>query len=156
MVKFHNIFLHLPAARLARFLSLIKTTLAGLILSAARKEIKMTDYDRIKNAFRELENRGFVAEMDISIDQSSAWGEIEDESPEAEDVIFYHAQSAEDIGDAGDLESPMYLYHRGRSAMAIDVLNDCGLNASWNGREDTAILIRGRRNLQFPSEDSED
>jgi len=112
-----------------------------------------SDDVRVGAAFERLRRDGYIAEMNIGVDQSDAISELRDrldKTPGARGYVFFHVQDAERLAeepgdlyigfgsrpgdDAGGLEA-------GRAAASAFAAED--LPVTWNGAVATRILLPG-------------
>lgn len=127
----------------------------------------VTHNDRIDRAFEQLLTLGIVAEQDAGYTMSDGWsivGELSEDYPGSWGATFFHRQAVE-RGVAG--EGLMLVFgaftegpeHAAKSAAlahhVVDVLNQHGVPASWNGDLDRRIEIapfawRRRRTTKPP------
>lgn len=119
----------------------------------------MNDRNRIAKAFKELRKRGWFARMNFWCCQSCGCSAVPDKAKNK--FVFYHNQDADSINDEGNIgvgwrwrrsghltdEVVLYLTHGegGDGREIVEVLNANGLDASWNGNNNTRILVKHKR-----------
>jgi hypothetical protein len=104
----------------------------------------MNDRAKIRKAFDELRKLGWFARQSFCDCQTCGCAEV----PESYNnkFVFYHQQDAEaiNIDDGNICKDGMYLTHGegGSGREIVKALKAHGLKASWNGNNDTRILVQ--------------
>ena len=88
-------------------------------------------------AFKDLRKKGYFARMNFLCCQSCAWKAV---PQDAEKVVFYHDQDAENLKEGGDL----YLAWSGDANHIINILSRRGLICEWNGDNSKRILVKNQ------------
>jgi hypothetical protein len=114
-----------------------------------------TDCDRLDEAFAALNAQGIVARQDFSCCNNCGfteiWDEVEKEEKQhpVEGYVFYHLQCTEHAMKTGQLlmaygcvEDDPQAFVRVANKIVAE-LRKSGLNASWGGTADHAILVDG-------------
>jgi len=121
------------------------------------------DTKNLTAAFRELVKSGFIARRNFSCCTNCAGNDIANEAAELIDkgkdpseirgTVFYHRQSGERLRKTGECHLYFGRIHTakhgnlgapskvvGREAVAI--LRKHGVDVTWNGKADSALLVR--------------
>lgn len=103
----------------------------------------INDKIRIRNAFKELRRLGWFARMNFWCCQTCGCAAVPDKAKNK--FVFYHKQDAEAINkNTGNINGHgMYMTHGegGNGTEIMEVLNKHGLSVTWNGNNDTRILV---------------
>lgn len=101
----------------------------------------MSTKQQLNQAFRELRKAGYFARQNFWCCSSCACADI----PQAygNKFVFYHKQAGENLQHEGQC----YLQWGmdGNAHEIVDILRKNGVQASWEGSENNAILITGVR-----------
>jgi hypothetical protein len=102
---------------------------------------KISDRQRVANAFRDLRKKGWFARTKFWCCQGCGCSAVPDDAKNK--FVFYHKQDAESFDKNGMLSDGMYLTHgQGGDGMEIvAALNSNGLKTSWNGDMGIRILV---------------
>lgn len=102
----------------------------------------MTDREKIALAFKELRKLGWFARMNFWCCQGCGCANVPEKYNNK--FVFYHSQDNTSIEDGNIKERGMYMTHGegGDAKEIVFFLNKHGLNATWNGNNDTRILVQ--------------
>lgn len=91
-----------------------------------------TDKQKVRAAFRQLRKEGFVARMGISNDP-----EVE----EGTNVVWYQRYQNDFFDYDGNIERVVFLSWDGDAKRIVEVMEEHGLKAVWEGKFHHAIEI---------------
>jgi hypothetical protein len=91
--------------------------------------------DNIKVAFKKLRKQGYFCRSNFWCCQSCGWSAVPENK--SSKVVFYHKQDTDSLKERGSL----FLAWEGRGSEIVNALNDSGLKAKWDGKEDTRIEV---------------
>ena len=110
----------------------------------------VTDYERLRQAFGQLEAAGFLVRENYTCCQSCGWSEAHEELAEAvkqgrpfKGVVFFHEQDTDGAVEGGGL----YLAYGGENGseaagqQITQALQAAGLAVEWNGSVNTRIMV---------------
>ena len=90
---------------------------------------------RLRAAFQTLRSNGWFARMNFECCATCGWA-VADKT-EKDNVVFFHSQSNDRLDEIGQC----YLHWQGDAITLITVLECHGIKTTWDGDENTAILI---------------
>ncbi|MDD3894833.1 MAG: hypothetical protein PHU36_07425 [Syntrophomonadaceae bacterium] len=108
----------------------------------------MTDKQKMINAFEQLRREGFFAEMNYKDCQTCALSAL---PKNAENVVFYTEQNEKNSFDEDIpfIWRPLHLKWKGNAQRIVDVLNLNGLIATWSGKQEEAIIVKGKHTMGY-------
>lgn len=119
----------------------------------SREEV-MTDREKIRAAFRELEENGISARGDFACCGSCGHAELGQENNQ---YVFWHAQEEDRVWGGyryGELVETLHIQFSdgGTARDTTRTLVEHGLNASWNGDEGRCIEVQRSRERDAETE----
>jgi hypothetical protein len=90
---------------------------------------------KINNAFRSLRKKGYFARQNFWCCNTCGWHAVPDN--QADKVVFYHEQAADDLKDTGEC----WLSWSGDANEIIKTFETAGVPASWDGDVNKKIKI---------------
>ena len=96
----------------------------------------------VSAAFRDLESLGYFARGDWTCCNTCGVAAVPEHY--ADRFVFYHAQSADDLRERGEV----WLNWAGDAELIIRALRRQGLTVEWNGNPNRKIHVSGRGALQ--------
>jgi len=110
----------------------------------------VTDYDKLRQAFGQLEAAGYLVRENYTCCQTCGWSEADSELEEAakagrpfKGVVFFHQQDTESAVDGGGLFLAYGGEHGSEAAgqQVVQALEAAGLTPVWNGSAKTRICV---------------
>lgn len=105
---------------------------------------RINDRQRVRAAFAQLRELGYVAKMNFMCCQNCARTQIAVDNPDATCVVTYNHQDNERSFPRGavDLEADLYLSWSGDAHQIIRSLEAAGLSVSWSMHDGEKIIVR--------------